>query len=754
MSVLGALFTAVSGINAQSQAIGDISDNIANSQTTGYKKVGTRFENLLTVATSSIYQPGGVLAAPTYANNVQGNITQTQEASNAAISGNGFFVVRKPVQETAQGTSFTSLPYYTRAGDFTLNRSGYLVNSGNYYLDGWRVDATTGLPDTASLSPLKVTQLIDQPTATSSITFAGNLPASSKVNPTPPLGPSNIQVYDSLGNPHTVKLVWAKRADNIWKLDIQAPDSTLSPVAGTNIGVNDQTAAYANVTPNVAAVAQVDRATLPAWLPPGRSLSFTIGGNSISVTAPNTGYSGPQAASALLAAINGNPALAAAVTASNINGSQFDIASDIPGTSFAASLGGTGTGQLDSLTLPALATNADTLTYTIGANTVSVAGPLSAAQATSALAAAINGDPGLAGNVTAYADPVNTAILRIQANAAFGAFTGTVAGTQAGAVTSTSSAPAQVNVNTSNVPAVAQVDSVTLGGTTGPGEIGDVYTITVGTQSIAYVADGTETSLSDLANRFATQINANPGLGVTASAAGNALNLTSSTPGTPFSGSAAAANGSAPGFIDVRFGTSAATAGKIVQISNQFNLAGNAVIPLAQTAGQAATVNFTLDFGAGLQNVSLDLGHFQQADGVTQFAGTDIDATALTQDGLPQGNFRDLNIRNNGDVVLNYDNGRSRVFFRVPLAQFYDPNALQREDSQAFTETFDSGASRLSDPGANGAGTLSASAIEGSNVDIAEEFTKMIVTQRAYTANTRVITTADQMLSDILQIRQ
>ncbi len=92
----------------------------------------------------------------------------------------------------------------------------------------------------------------------------GNLPASSKVNPTPPLAPTNIKVYDALGNPHTVSLVWAKRADNLWKLDIVAADSTLDPVAGTLVGVNDQAMAAANTTANVPAVAQVDTITLPS----------------------------------------------------------------------------------------------------------------------------------------------------------------------------------------------------------------------------------------------------------------------------------------------------------------------------------------------------------------------------------------------------------------------------------------------------------------------------------------------------------
>ena len=103
---------------------------------------------------------------------------------------------------------------------------------------------------------------------------------------------------------------------------------------------------------------------------------------------------------------------------------------------------------------------------------------------------------------------------------------------------------------------------------------------------------------------------------------------------------------------------------------------------------------------------------------------------------------------------MTYDNGRTRDLFKVPLAQFSDVTALKREDGQAFTETFDSGSARVSTAGDNGTGTIRGSSLEDSNVDIAEEFSKMIVTQRSYTANTRIITTADEMLQDILSIKR
>ena len=656
MSILGAMFTAVSGVNAQSRSLGHISDNIANSQTTGYKKVDTRFETLITVSNSNLHAPGGVIASPHYANALQGNINQTQSDTNLAISGNGFFVVSHPNQQTGTTTTFDNLSYYTRAGDFEVNRDGYLVNNGNYFLNGWSVDQTTGLPDTSSLAPIKITQTLDQPTATSTIEFVGNLPATSVVNPAPPLGPTNIKIFDALGNPHTISLVWTKRADNLWKLDIQAPDSTLDPVNGTITGINDQTAVQAAVTANVAPVAQVDTITIPAALAAGDTMTYQIGAGAVIVTAPAGGYTQAQAAAAFVAAINGNAALSAQVTAGNIVANTFQVTADTAGTPFAAVIGGT-------------------------------AGP-----------------------------------------------------TQA--------------TTTANVAAVAQVDSVTIGGSVGAGEIGDTYSVTVGSTTVTYTNDGTETSSNDVATGLAALINANPSIGVDATVVGAVINLTARTPGTPFTAITGTSNGSVPAFIDVQFGITAATAGKVVQVTNAFNLLGNATVPATQTANAPIDIGFTVDYGTGPQVVTLDLGRFQTTDKLTQFAGTQIDIQRLTQDGVPQGVFKDLNIRDNGDIELNYDNGRSRVFFKVPMAQFYDANQLKREAGQAFTETFDSGSARLSDPGAGGAGTIRGSAVEGSNVDIAEEFSKMIVTQRAFSANTRVITTADDMLQDIINIKR
>lgn len=755
MSILGAMFTAVSGVNAQSRSLGHISDNIANSQTTGYKKVDTRFETLITVSNSSLHQPGGVIASPSYANALQGNVNQTQSLSNMAISGQGFFIVSRPTVQNANQTLFDDLQYYTRAGDFEVNRDGFLVNNGGYYLNGWSVDQVTGVPNTATLAPIQVVQTIDQPTPTAEIEFVGNLPASSEVNPTPPLAPTNIRVYDALGNPHTVSLEWVKRADNLWQLDILANDSTLDPVSGTIVGVNDQNMALANTTANVPAIAQIDTVTIPAdGLRFGQSITFTIGSNSVTITAPVGGYTQAQTGAAMVSAINGNPGLAAQITAGNLTATTFDITADAAGTPFAATIGGSGSGQSTMVTIPGVLAFGDSASIDIDGTVISVTPPgpgaWTATEVRDALIVAINGNVTVGPIVTAAPGAANTFF--IDADAPLGTFTAADGGGALALTTADSAGAANANTIANGLP-TAQVDTVTLTGTVGPSEIGDVWTVNVGSLSINYVANGTETSLNDVAQGIAALINTNSALGVTATALGGTVQLTAINAGTPFAATVSAANGSTDAFIDVQFGTGTA-AGQLVGLSNAYNINGNAQTPTAQSLGDDAVITFQVDYGVGPQTIELNLGRFQTTQGVTQFGGESIDVRRFTQDGVPQGIFKDLTIRDNGDVELNYDNGRSRVFFKIPLAQFYDPNSLKRETGQAFSETFDSGSARIGGAGENGGGTLRASAVEGSNVDIAEEFSKMIVTQRSYAANTRVITTADEMLAEVINIKR
>ncbi|MGA8319233.1 MAG: flagellar hook-basal body complex protein [Xanthobacteraceae bacterium] len=146
MGIFDALTAAVAGLQAQSFALQNISGNIANSQTTGYKETNTAFQDLVNQAAINLRTPDGVTASSVATNTVQGSITSTSVATDMAINGDGFFVVSKPTGFVDNQPTFSGINDYTRAGDFTMNNNGNLVNSAGYYLMGIPVDSTTGNP--------------------------------------------------------------------------------------------------------------------------------------------------------------------------------------------------------------------------------------------------------------------------------------------------------------------------------------------------------------------------------------------------------------------------------------------------------------------------------------------------------------------------------------------------------------------------------------------------------------------------------
>jgi flagellar hook protein FlgE len=437
MSLFGAMNTAITGLTAQSSAFGNISDNIANSQTVGYKGVETNFVDYLTESTASSNTPGSVVTIPQYTNSVQGTLSQSTNPLAMAITGQGFFPVSVATSSTLPGqTSFSPVPYYTRAGDFNLNQDGFLVNSAGAYLNGWSINPVTGVVDQNALAPIQVTQTTDAPVATSQVDLSANLPATPAS--ASPLA-SQINIYDSLGTAHEVDLDWSQTATDTWTVAINAPGN----IAGAALGT-----------------AQV---------------TF-----------------GPTA--------SGNP-----------------------------------------------------------------------------------------------------------------------------------------------------------------------------------VPDG--------------------------------------------------------------------TVGNISGATGSLSAAGYA-------AGSPADLAFTADFGNGPQTVTVNLGTYGQATGLTQYAGTAYSLRGLTQNGVPPGSFSSLSTTSSGQVVVNYDNGQARPIAEVPIVTFNNPDGLQRQDGQNFTATNASGAALANPAGTSGSGSIVTGSIEQSNVDIATQFTHLIVAQRAYSANAKMITTADDMLQQTLDMKR
>ena len=149
--------------------------------------------------------------------------------------------------------------------------------------------------------------------------------------------------------------------------------------------------------------------------------------------------------------------------------------------------------------------------------------------------------------------------------------------------------------------------------------------------------------------------------------------------------------------------------------------------------------------------VTLNLGTLNLTDGLTQFAGANT-PNFINQDGRSFGSPIAVTIAEDGTVTVQFDNGSARDVYQVPLVTFNSPNGLSEKTGNVFLETTFSGTATAHAAGTGGAGTIAPSALEASTVDIADEFTRMIITQRAFSANTRVITTGDEMLDELVRI--
>jgi flagellar hook protein FlgE len=180
------------------------------------------------------------------------------------------------------------------------------------------------------------------------------------------------------------------------------------------------------------------------------------------------------------------------------------------------------------------------------------------------------------------------------------------------------------------------------------------------------------------------------------------------------------------------------------------------VVPTGGSGSPASgTVSITVPWSAGSglasQTLSVDMGTVGSTDGITQYAA----ASTLTNaniDGAAFGSANGISITSDGTLSANFSNGLSQAVFKIPLATFANPDGLAEVSGNAYTTTPESGAPIVNVASTGGSGTIQSNELEGSTVDLATEFTNLITTQRAYSACSRIVTTASQMLDELLQM--
>ncbi|MCJ9704513.1 MULTISPECIES: flagellar hook protein FlgE [unclassified Bradyrhizobium] len=241
MSLYGVMRTGVSGMNAQSNKLSTVSDNIANVNTTGYKRASTEFSSLILKSGSGNYDSGAVETTVRYAISDAGNYHFTTSTTDLAVQGNGFFVV-----QDANGNDFL-----TRAGAFVPDNTGNLVNTAGFQLMGYNI-ANGAAPTVAAngfggLQVINVNQMALQAAPSTKATVAANLDPSATAIAAP-AGPANytsktsMVTYDNIGKAVTLDVYAAKTGANTWDIQVYNGATALTTAGPTTTFTFDVTA--------------------------------------------------------------------------------------------------------------------------------------------------------------------------------------------------------------------------------------------------------------------------------------------------------------------------------------------------------------------------------------------------------------------------------------------------------------------------------------------------------------------------------
>jgi flagellar hook protein FlgE len=659
MGIFDAMTTAVTGLQAQSFKLQNISGNIANSQTTGFKETNTSFQDLVTAATPNAQTSGSVLANSVATNSVQGAIQSASVSTYMAINGDGYFIVAQPTSVSGNQPVFNGVTLYTRRGDFQENSQGFLVNGAGYYLMGIPIDRSTGNPVGSVPQVLQFGNNEIPAQVTSQIQYQANLPTfpqTTNANASIP-GSELIKPSDFTSNPLLLPATIRGTGATL-QPDAPAVDTGSTNIGGLPTGGNNGTLQI-NGTP--ISIANTDSAT--------------------TIVQKINSQTGATGVTATLNASN-NLVLTSkdAVTNINTGGSTPAIMTE---------LGLSAVANATNLLSQGAVTSGQTLTITVGTTNPT-------------LTIAFGTAPG---NVQTLVQ-LKTALA------------GLVGG------------KASVNTANGNLTAAAGnlTDQVTIGGTANAAAFG-VTTLTASPPTVGPVIG------NDVSNFLNESISG--GSITTYDTLGNPVNVqlrwakvdSAATGGTDtwemFYQTNPNATGTQPAWVNAgtRF---------------QFNATGQMNPPVANLTINNLTVN-----GDTIGNVQLSFG----SGGITQFADASgaVNINQLQQNGSAAGKLTGISIDNQNRVIGTFSNGQTQPLAQVTLSTFNGQNYLQSLNGGAFAATVDSGPAILS-----ASGKVVGSSLEGSNVDIATQFSQLIVAQQAYSANAKVITTSTQMIQSLL----
>ncbi len=238
MSILNAMYSGASGLDAESDALAVIGNNVSNSNTVGFKESRAVFENVMGAAVGSPTATGsGVKMTSAQQDFTQGTLTTTGQPTDLALSGDGFFVVNGSVGGVTGN-------FYTRDGQTHLDNTGALVNTDGLPLQGYQVLPNGQMSSQVGPIVLSTSALSPKPTASMSVTAnlsANDTPPAAPWDPQNPSTTSNfsttLTTYDSLGNSHAVDVYFTNTGPNAWDYHVLANGAD---VAGGTAGTNQE----------------------------------------------------------------------------------------------------------------------------------------------------------------------------------------------------------------------------------------------------------------------------------------------------------------------------------------------------------------------------------------------------------------------------------------------------------------------------------------------------------------------------------
>ena len=689
MSLYSALRSGVSGLFSNAQRMGMISDNIANVNTSGYKRVDAQFSSFVTSSVGGVgaYTAGGVLNYNVREIGGQGTIEPTNVSTDMAISGNGYFVVaRSLTRDSSNEWVPEGDTFFTRSGEFRVDENGNLRNASGYYLLSWpRNQANTEFDESnefSSMRPVNISNQAFDPTPTSNLALGINLTPQTLAGADSAYTITQ-DIVDRQGTPRTVELSFEKAPSITHNLYLE-DDGGVTLDKPVTISVPNTWRVYAKVV--------------------GASIqNYNADGSPANLV--NDGVRVP------------------------IGDIAFDSA-----------------GRLSAITAPGAITQYYRTSLPLSTDTVvGFAGFSEPGSVSNERYMIPNTDQTALNEVR---DILVNAGVPVGGFAALPTVNEILNGIDA----------LQTESNPLAMLEIMRVlnDVGRVGGVDGPGDF--VFEANRAEAGLPTLDQGIDQMFNNVINPSLTAV----GNGATFDGSGAPGLGATTVEGEFFGGRIVSGDGDTVRIATRMFGgvnreqlqnfsTSASDRIRLVVDYDNSGSTDSDISEIDISLGTLSTDAFDANNLLNRSNLRVpNVGAgLSGNDGLTQYYDDISTLRYVEQNGRRFATLQSVDVSEDGIVSGFYDDGQQRDLFKVPLVTFANPNGLRIGNGNVFQQSAESGIALTRVATTGGAGRILNSAREGSAVDLAEEFSNMIITQRAYSANTKIITTTDSMLEEL-----